>query len=178
MTYKADPVSEKLDKLAESTGFPRLSRRLDAGVPYRLRVLPLVLLGIVVIGLILQITHGGIFGFYVVMFAWIMTMSLQQWGPLRQPWVRGYDEREAALVRSGHFVGLLGALVVAILGSLAIGFGQIGAAVGLWSVWAPESGLDWIAIAVFLLVLQANLATFAASVAMPEPLDDDNGQQA
>jgi hypothetical protein len=103
---------------------------------------------------------------------WIFTIALQQWGPLHRPRGREYDEREAALVRNGHFTGMMWALGVAVLGSLAIGLGKAGAIIRLWYVWAPETPWDWFAVTFFLLALELNVAILAASSAMPEPLED------
>jgi hypothetical protein len=172
MPYKGDPIAEKLDKLAESTGFPQFSRKFEAEMPMRLRVLPLILLAFATAGLAVQIAGYDLFGYWLVLMAWIVTVTLQQLGPLRQPRGRSYDEREAALVRNGHFTGMMWALGVAVLGSLTIGLGQAGAMIRLWYVWAPASPWDWFAVTFFLLTLELNIAIFAASSAMPEPLDD------
>ena len=94
-------------------------------------------------------------------------------GPLGRRMNQRRDEREAAVVRHGHFTGLMVAFGVAVLGSLTFGLGKMGAMIGLWDVWAPTSGLDWMAITFFLLNLEANVAVLAASSATPEPLDDD-----
>ena len=48
-----------------------------------------------------------------------------------------------------------------------------GATIGLWDIWTPRSGLDWLAITFFLLNLEANAAVLAASAAIPEPLEDE-----
>jgi hypothetical protein len=172
MPYKGDPIAEKLDKLAESTGFPQFSRKLEARMPMRLRALPLILLAVATAGMAVQIAGYGLVGYWGVLMAWIFTISLQQWGPLRQPRGRGYDEREAALVRNGHFTGMMWALGVAVLGSLTIALGKAGAMVRLWYLWAPETPMDWMAVTFFLLTVELNVAILAASSAMPEPLED------
>ena len=120
---------------------------------------------------ILQIAVPGWLGFGVVWAAWMMTSFVfQQLGPLGQP--RKRDEREAAEFRQGHFVGLMWAFGVAVLGSLAIAFGKMGALVGIWNYWTPESAADWMTVTLFLLALEVNVATLAASAATPEPLED------
>ena len=111
MTYKGDPIAEKLDKLAEATGIPRLQRKYRYSNPVRFRMLPIALL----------------------------TMAFG----------------------------------VTVLGSLAFGLGKIGAMIGLWDIWAPRSGLDWMAVTFFLLNLEANIAVLAASAATPEPLEEE-----
>lgn len=173
MPYKGDPIAEKLDKLAEATRFPQFSRKLEASLPMRFRVLPLILLAFATVGLAVQIAGYQLVGYWVILMVWIFTISLQQWGPLRAPRLGGkYDEREAALVRSGHFTGMMWALGVAVLGSLAIAFGKAGAMLHLWHLWAPETPMDWIAVTFFVLTLELNAAILAASSAMPEPLED------
>ena len=51
MTYKGDPIAEKLDKLAEATGMPGSQRKLQARDPMRFRVLPSILLALAVAGM-------------------------------------------------------------------------------------------------------------------------------
>ena len=43
---------------------------------------------------------------------------------------------------------------------------------GLGSFWAPQGPTDWIAIGLFLLAVESNVAVIAASSATPDPLDD------
>lgn len=173
MTYKGDPIAEKLDKLAAATGVPRLSRGVERALPIRFRVLPLLMLALAVVGLAVQIWGNEWLGLWPILIAWTVTISLQQMGPLRQPRAGSrYDEREAALVRNGHFVGLMWAFGVAVLGALAIAIGKIGAMIRLWDIWAPVSGMDWMAVTFFLLTLEFNVALLAASAATPDPLDD------
>lgn len=171
MPYKADPIAEKLDKIAEATGMPRLSRRMNSALPMRFRVIPLVLLAMAVGGLWVQIAVSPMFGYIVVMLAWMFSLSLQHLSPLRQGQRVPLDERERAVVRSGHFTGLIAALGVAVLGCIALGMGSIATMARLGTFWSP-SGVDWIALALFLLAVESNVAVLAASSAMPEPLDD------
>jgi hypothetical protein len=174
MTYKADPIAAKLDKLAEATGFPRVQRRLESDRrPGRPRVLPSLLLAVVVIGMAVQIARPGWSGFWIVWAGWIgTTFVYQQLGPLGS--TRKRDEREAALFRHGHLVGLMWAFAIAVIGSLAVAFGKLGAMIHLWRLWAPESPMDWMTITLFLLALEVDIAVLAASAATPEPLDDDD----
>jgi len=175
MPYQGDPIAAKLDRIAEATGMPRMQRRLAKGSAMRLRYLPLTLLAFAVAGLWAQIALSEMLGFWILVTTWAMTVPLQQVGPLLRP-KRGYDEREAAVVRHGHFVGLRWALGVTLLGSLAIGLGKMGAEIRLWDIWAPTSGLDWMAVTFFLASLELNVAVLAASSATPEPLDDDEDE--
>jgi hypothetical protein len=174
MTYKGDPIAEKLDQLVERTGVPGLQRRLVAADPVRFRWLPIALLVLAVVTMGLQIAFPQGFGFMLLMIPWSVTTVMYQFGPLGSPRQRGrrYDEREAAVVRHGHFVGMMWTLGVAILGSLAFGLGKMGAMVRLWDIWTPTSGLDWMAVTFFLLSVEINIAVLAASAATPKPLDD------
>jgi len=172
MTYKADPIAEKLDKLADATGMPRMQRQLARGSALRLRYFPLTLLAFAIAGLWVQIAVSEMFGFWILMMTWMVTLPLQQVGPLWKP--KGdYDEREAAVLRHGHFVGLMWGFGVVLLGSLAMGLGKMGAQIRLWDIWTPTSGFDWLAVTFFLLNLELNIALLAASNATPEPLDDE-----
>lgn len=177
MTYKGDPITEKLDKAAiafsDATGLTRLQRRFNSGRPFRFRFTPLVLLALAVACLWVQVVRPELPGFLLVMVIWMTSGAVQSFSPIGN--LRGgkLDEREAALVRSGHSAGLLAALGVAVLGCLAFGMGSIAKLAHLGSFWAPESGPDWFALAFFLLAVEANVATLAASAKLPEDLDDD-----
>jgi len=173
MTYKGDPIAEKLDKLAEMTGIPRLQQRFSTANPIRFRVLPLTLLAIATVGLALQIVRPMGFGYLVILLAWSPTTLVFALGPLGRRGNRTWDERERAVARHGHFIGLIVAFGTAVLGALAFGLGKTGAMIGLWDIWTPRSGLDWLAITFFLLNLEANAAVLAASAAIPEPLEDE-----
>jgi hypothetical protein len=172
MTYKADPIAVKLDKVAEATGMPRLSRRLQNALPIRFRAIPLALLALAVAGLWVQIERSELIGYLVVMIAWMVGGAVQAFSPIG---ARGgqLDEREAALVRSGHSAGLLAATGVAVLGCLAFGMASIANLFRLGYFWTPQSGTDWFALMFFLLAVEANVATMAASAKLPAALDDE-----
>jgi hypothetical protein len=173
MTYKADPIAERLDKLAEATGMPALQRKLRSRDPMRFRVLPSILLVLAVAGMALQIGRGGLAGFWIVWAGWIGTFMCQPFGPMGRPGGRKLDEREAAIVRQGHFTGMMWALGVAILGSLTITLSTVWAMAGMGGLWAPRTPMDWMTITLFLLAVEFNVAVLAASAAMPEPLEED-----
>lgn len=173
MTYKGDPIAEKLDKLAEATGVPALGRRMRSRDPMRFRVLPSVLLALAVAGMAVQIGWGGLAGFWIVWAGWMAAFMCQPFGPMGWPGHRKLDEREAAVVRHGHFTGMMWALGVAVLGSLTIAFGTAWAMLGMGGLWMPQTPMDWMTITLFLLAVESNVAVLAASAAMPEPLDDD-----
>ena len=173
MTYKGDPIAEKLDKLAEATRIPAFQRKLQARDPVRFRVLPSILLALAVAGMAVEIAWGGLAGFWIVWAGWMGTFMCQPFGPMGRPGGRKLDEREAALVRQGHFTGMMWALGVAILGSLTIAFGTAWDMLGMGGLWAPRTPMDWMTITLFLLAIEANAAVLAASAATPEPLEDD-----
>ncbi|WEK46415.1 MAG: hypothetical protein P0Y56_15620 [Candidatus Andeanibacterium colombiense] len=174
MPYKGDPIAEKLDRIAEATGVPRMSRRFEQAMPLRLRLLPVALLALAVAGLWVQIARSPIYGYTIVMAAWAMSFPLQQLSPLRQAQRGKLDERERALVRSGHFAGLVAALGVAVLGCVFIGMGSAATLIRIGDFWAPHTPTDWFAGALFLLAVESNVAVLAASSAMPEPLEDED----
>ena len=179
MPYNGDPIAEKLDKAAgafsDAVGLTRLQRRFNSGRTVRFRFTPLVLLALAVAGLWVQIARSEGLGFLMVMVVWMTSGAIQAFSPIGN--ARGakqLDEREAALVRSGHSVGLLAAMGVAVLGCLAFGMGSTAELARLGSFWQPESGSDWFALAFFVLAVEANVATMAASAKLPEDLDDED----
>jgi len=177
MPYQGDPIAEKLDKaadaFADAVGLTRLRRRFNSGRTVRFRFLPLVLLGLAVAGLWVQIARSEGLGYLMVMIVWLTSGAIQAFSPIgNSRGAKQLDEREAALVRSGHFAGLLAAMGVAVLGCLAFGMGSTAELARLGSFWQPESGSDWFALAFFLLAVEANVATMAASAKVPEDLDD------
>lgn len=174
MTYRGDPIAEKLDKLVEPIGIARLQRALQSDVPTRFRVLPWVLLALAAAAMAAQIAWPQGPGFWIAWADWMATIFVfQRSGSVWQPINRKLDEREAAVVRHGHFVGLMWAFAIVVLGTLAIAFGKMGAMLRLWNLWAPETAFDWMTLTFFLLALEANVAVLAASAATPEPLEDD-----
>lgn len=176
MPYQGDPIAEKLDKIAEATGMPQLSRRLNRATPVRFRFVPLVLLAFAIAGLWVQIAASDVFGYLVVMVAWMAASAIQAFSPAGN--VRGgrLDEREVALVRSGHFAGLLAAMAVAVLGCFLLGMASVANQFRLGDFWVPEIGTDWFALAFFLLAVENTVAALAASARMPERLDDDEDE--
>jgi hypothetical protein len=173
MTYKGDPIAEKLDQLAEATRIPALQRKLQARDPMRFRVLPSVLLALAVAGMAVQIGWGGLSGFWIVWAGWMGSFMCQPFGPMGGARARKLDEREAAIVRQGHFTGMMWALGVAVLGSLVITFCTIWTIAGMAGLWAPRTPMDWMTITLFLLAVEMIVAVLAASAAMPDPLEDD-----
>ena len=181
MPYKGDPIAEKLDKVAgalsDAAGLTRLQRRFNSGRTVRFRFVPLVLLVLAAAGLWVQITQPEVAAFLLIMTVWMVSGAVQAFSPIGN--LRGakqLDEREAALVRSGHSIGLLAALGVAVLGCLAFGMASTAEQVRLPSFWRPELGTDWFALAFFLLAIEANVATLAASAKLPEDLEDEEDE--
>ena len=174
MPYKGDPIAEKLDQVAETTGFPQLWGRLNRGVPIRFRFVPLALLAFAIAGMWVQIAVSDLVGYLVVMVAWMTASAIQAFSPAGNPRGGRLDEREAALVRSGHFAGLLAAAAVAVLGCFVLGMASVANQFRLGAFWVPEIGTDWFALAFFLLAVENSIAAMAASARMPEALDDED----
>jgi hypothetical protein len=173
MPYKGDPIAEKLDKFAEATGVPRVSRWFADGHSIRFRYIPLALLALTVAGLWVQIAVSDMFGYVIVMVAWSMSFPLQSLSPLRQSQRGPLDEREQALVRSGHLAGLIAALGLAVLGSVFIALGSAATLIRLGTFWEPSGPTDWLTLALVLLAVESNVAVMAASARQPADLDDD-----
>jgi hypothetical protein len=176
MPYEADPLSQKLDKLAEATGMPALSRKLNNALPMRFRILPLVLLAAAVAGLWVQIAVSDLLGYLAVMIVWMVSSAIQAFSAASNARGGKLDEREAALVKSGHFAGCLAAMGVAVLGCFVLGMASTANLFGLGDFWVPEIGTDWFALAFFLLAIEANVATMAASAKLPPDLDDEDDE--
>ena len=151
---------------------PRVSRWFADGGSIRFRFIPLALLAFTLAGLWVQIAMSDGFGYVLVMLAWSVSFSLQSFSPLRQA-QRKLDEREWALVRSGHLAGLIAAMGLAVLGCIFIGLGSTATLFRLGSFWAPEGPADWFTLALVLLAVESNVAVLAASAATPPPLDED-----
>jgi hypothetical protein len=173
MPYEADPLSQKLDKIAEATGMPALSRKLNSALPMRFRIIPLVFLAAAVAGLWVQIAVSDMLGYLAVMIAWMFSSAIQSFSAAGNARGTKLDEREAALVKSGHFAGGLAAMGVAVLGCFVFGMGSVANQSRLGDFWVPEIGTDWFALAFFLLAVEANVATMAASAKLPPDLGDD-----
>ena len=178
MPYKGDPIAEKLDKIAgafsDATGLSRLQRRFDSGRTVRFRFTPLALLALAGVGLWVEIAHTEGLGFLAVMMIWLTSGAVQSFSPMGNLRGGNLDERETALIRSGHSIGLLVAMGVAVLGCLWFGLASTAEQVRLGSFWRPESGSDWFALAFFVLAIEANVATLAASAKLPGNLDDED----
>jgi hypothetical protein len=178
MPYEADPIAEKLDKAASAfnnaTGLARLQRLFNSGRTIRFRFTPVVLLALAVAGMWFQIVRPELPGFLLVMLIWLVSGAIQSFSPIGN--LRGgkRDERETELMRSGHSAGLLAAVAVTVLGCLLIGMGSIATQIRLGSFWVPTHGTDWFALAFFLLAVENNVATLAASAKLPEELDDED----
>ena len=173
MPYKGDPIAEKLDRIAEATGMSRVVRWFAGGRSIRFRYIPLALLAFTVAGLWVQIVAVDGLGYMLVMVAWSVSFSLQSLSPLRQASRGPLDERERALVRSGHLTGLIAAMGLAVLGCVFIGLGSAATLFRLGSFWAPDGPADWFTLALVLLAVESNIAVLAASAATPAPLAED-----
>lgn len=177
MTYKGDPITEKLDKAAlafgKASGLTRLQHRINSGRKFRFRVIPVIMLALAVAGLWAQIARPGFPGFVVLMSIWIVSGAIQSFSPMGN--LRGVplDEYETTLVRSGHAAGNFAAMILAVIGCLAFGLGATAGLAHLGSMWMPASNADWFALAFFLLAVENNVATLAASAKLPKELDEE-----
>lgn len=171
MTYRGNPLLEKLDRIAEYTGMPKLARRAKQGGAMPLRVLPLLPLAMGMVGLFVQ-AHAPEAGWIVIMGAWVSAMPLGLTGPMALPPSGVRDERERALVRSGHLAGLGAVALLAIGGCFLMGILGALAMVGYARMWLPHGPQDWIAIGFFLLVVQTTVAVLVASWMIPRGLPE------
>ncbi len=175
MTYRANSLLQKLDRTAELTGMPALARhtRQHASLPFR--IAPFLNLAFAVVGLLVQI-WAPMAGWIMLMCLWPSAFMLLLTGPMRRPAGGALDERERALIRSGHFVGLAVVALIAIGGCFLVG---IGSALSILrhaaQPWTPHRVLDWIALGFFLLTVEINVAVLAISWKLPwrMPQDED-----
>jgi len=173
MTFRANPFLEKLDRTAELTGMPAFSRRAakDTALPFRF--VPVIFLAMAVFGLVLQAWIPTA-GWSMIMILWMGTFSLLLTGPMRRQPGDALDERERALIRTGHFGGLVAVAILAIGGCLAAGLSQALTLFGVAPLWLPRHPTDWLALGFFLLVVEANVAVLVASWKSPRvPMTDE-----
>ena len=172
MTDKGHPAAQKPAKAAAS-GLARFQRRIDSGRSVRFRFVPVALLAFAAAGLWAQIARPELPGFLIVILVWVASGAVQAFSPLGN--LRGgqLDERETALVRSGHAAGHFAALVIAVIGCLALGLASTASLAHLGNFWRPASGPDWFALAFFLLAVANNIGTLAASAKLPRDLDEE-----
>lgn len=176
MTYRANPVLKKLDAAAESTGFPAFSRRASAGVAIPFRIFPLLLLAVAIAGLVLQARQFPVPGYAIILMALIASTPLHLMGPMRPPISGVRDEREQAMVRSGHLAGLGAVALFAVGGCFLFAAAKPLAVLKLALIWIPSLPSDWLTLGLFMIALHLNAAVLYVSWKMPWklPPDDDD----
>lgn len=194
MFVRRQPLIEAMDHAAEWLWTPVLrflkvdtleDLQLSTGHARSFRVLPLVLLLGCSAGLGGMIAGWRITGLMILNAAWILTALIQTRSPLMgRP--NGRDEREAALVRSGHLWGLGATTMLALIGCFYFALASpmpdlSGKAVGSLifgrHLWFPSQPLDWMELALFGMAVEINVAVLAASWGLPEgDTEDDHGQ--
>jgi hypothetical protein len=163
MTYRANPVLEKLDRAAERSGVPALGRWANRALPVPFRIAPAALIAA---ALLLLLMHRP-WSVSLAVTLWSFTLCLHAFGPLRTPPNGRRDERERQMMRDGHFVGLAVTMGVAVAGCFLFGFSAVFAILGWGRIWVPEGAIDWMLLAFFLMILEGNVALMAASWMMP-----------
>jgi hypothetical protein len=174
MSYQASPFLKKLDRMVAFTGVEDRIRHPDRYVAMPFRIASLLFLVWAGIGLFLQTRMPDV-GWINLMLAWSSGFPLMFTGPLRVPPGGAYDERERALIRAGHFAGLLTVAVLAIGGCFLAG---ITSAMSLlhWAapLWTPVRIQDWIALGFFLLIVELNVAVLYVSWTLPRRMPGDD----
>jgi hypothetical protein len=171
MTYRANPVLEKLDRAVEYTGVPALGRWSQRALPLPFRIAPALLIGVAAIALVAR----AWWGLSLIMLIWSISGGLYAFGPLRTPPDGQRDERERQLMRDGHFAGMAVTLGAAIIGCMVFTFGSAFAILGWSRIWVPSGPMDWAMLALFLMILEVNAALMAGSWMMPRRLRDESG---
>jgi hypothetical protein len=127
-----------------------------------------------IVGLFVQ-AHVPETGWIVMIGAWASAMPLGFTGLMRVPPGGVRDERERALVRSGHLAGLGTVALLAIGGCFLMGISGALSMAGYASIWLPSGPLDWIAIGFFLLTVETSVAVLVASWMIPRLPEMDEG---
>lgn len=178
MNYRSNSFLTKLDRLVAFTGVQDRMRHPDRHIATPFRVASLLFLAWAVIGLVLQ-TRMPNAGWINLMLAWTSGFPLMFAGPLRVPPGGALDERERALIRSGHFTGLLAVAVLAIGGCFLAGIGNaLSLLYKTAPPWTPVRIQDWIALGFFLLIVELNVAVLYVSWKLPRRMpgdDEDDG---
>jgi hypothetical protein len=117
-------LPERLDDLANLTGFPQWSARITDSMQHRhLRVLPIVALVTATGGLIAGFVRPDLFllGYMVMFIGNSIGSLLPLFGPVK-PWgtTRGVDERDRQVRRDAYFVTFATISIVAVIGMLAL----------------------------------------------------------
>jgi hypothetical protein len=190
MFVRRQPMIEFMDRTAEWLWGPvlrllgvaslqdLLMRRSQA---HSFRFFPVLLLLGCLAGLGAMMAGWRITGLMIFNAAWITTTLIQGRSPLMAG-PRGRDEREAALVRSGHLWGLGAVALVAVLGcfyfALALPMPDLGGKTAFALIfgghpWFPAQPLDWMELALFLMAIEINVAVLAASWLLPKGVSDE-----
>lgn len=172
MSYQSNPLLKKLDRAVAFTGVEDRLRHPHRYVATPFRVASLLFLIWAAIGLFLQ-TRVPDVGWINLMLAWMSGFPLMFTGPLRIPPGGAFDEGERALIWSGHFAGLLVVAILAIGGCFLAGIGS-GLSLLRWTAapWTPVRIQDWIALGLFLLIVELNVAVLYVSWSLPRRMPD------
>jgi hypothetical protein len=162
---------QRLDDLANLTGFPQFSARMASGTQHRhLRVLPIVALVLTTGGLIAAFVRPDLFwlGYVVMIIGNTIAGFLPLFGPVK-PWgtIKGVDERDRQVRHDAYFVTFATMSLVAVIGLLAL----IGVAlVEDWKsmILMGEMGM----FILYLFSLWSTIPTLHASWAT-RPIDDE-----
>lgn len=164
-------LAQRLDDLANLTGFPQLSERMTGAQRRRhLRWLPIVALALPTSGLIIALTmpDRSWLGLVMIGFGNGFAGFLPLFGPVK-PWgtISGVDERDRQVRRDAYFIAFATISLVAVLGLFAL----IGLAfLERWTsiTLMVEMG----ALALYLLSLFSTIPTLHASWAT-RPIDEE-----
>lgn len=156
---KGDRLAQILDRLAEATGVPWLTRRLKSGRVYHFRFLPAVLLVISVVGLVAE-AKGSPFGYSVIAWSWALTVIVHLFSPFRK--IGTFIEpEEKQRLRHASLLGMSVAWAAAVMGCLVFGLEGVFTDLGWGAIWRPSKPFDWTSCAFLLLTVQVCAALLA-----------------
>jgi hypothetical protein len=181
MTYKADPVHEAADKIAELTGIPKLSRLAQANQrdyrPRRQILLPLIALAGSIAAFVAALCGIRFMGSIAPIF-FVLAMLAQQFGPVRhRNSAMPYDECEQLLIWRSRSIGMGVALGLAVIGLAGFNALAMFEALGDIDTTVPVHRLAIIGTAaMWLLTTTAmTITTISASLMLPKDVGEELG---
>ena len=189
MFARRQPVIEAMDRVAELfcrpllllLGIASVAEVIQPARPRSYRYLPAVLLLMAVAGLIWIIAGWRMAGAVILNMVFAISVFIRTRSPLAEG-PRRHDERETALFRLGHFWGLFAVALIAIGGCFYLGASatlsdrdpvSLGEMLTGHRLWLPRS-LEWFEFALFLIVVEANIAVLVTSWSVPATEPDED----
>ena len=176
MTYKANPIHEAADKVAELTGIPRLIRHCETNqqshIAKRQIVLPAVAIFGSIAAFVATLSGLSLIGVSAGLF-FLLAFAAQYFGPIRpRNAMAPYDEREQLLIWRSRSIGLGTGLAIAIIGCAVIAVFDAFQDLQPTASWRLPAHCAMAAM--WMLVTTATgMTTISASLLLPKQNIDD-----